>query len=350
MQMTYNVPVGRAGTSLLDRLVRTRTFVPVSPVPPGCHGRAYRMPGSIQILSLWQVEVGGLTVPADVYRLPSAAVEALGPGSPALNPAGLSHLECRMSRGEVRGWWSQVVGLVQAAGDPPALSLPTGLLQTACWHPEATVWTRSAGHWTLTLTFDVATCWLPGPHDRIVGLDVGVDPLAVLSGSGQHLAVPGVRVPPAGRVLDDLPAGVAAAARRLSRAAVYGVARSRWEGLFAALIPLASVVAVERLDPRSLQDRFRRQCADLAIQDALLSWLPQLACEAGLRLIRVEPSLTSLTCARCLRHGTRQGRVLHCPVHGPVDSHLNAADLVAVLGTAEEVRQHQARAAARRGH
>jgi hypothetical protein len=130
---------------------------------------------------------------------------------------------------------------------------------------------------------------------------------------------------------------------------VYAVARRRWEALMGAVLPQASVVAVERLDARALQRRFRWQCTDLGIQDALLAWWPQLAHEAAVRLVRVDPALTSVTCAQCVRPGARKGAILTCPVHGDMDAHGNAAELIAILGTAQIMGERQAEAARRRG-
>lgn len=347
MQMTYRVPVWGNGPQALESLIPQGGLIPLhNPAGP-----IYQASGPIALQDLCTLLVQGVPVTADVYRLPTAPLRALLTASPDAQLYDITRLAWQLdhARGPVRDWWPQVLAVVRE-GPATGRPLPTGPLdQAAQWRPEDTRFHRQGTRWMVTLAFDVQTHWGPRGLDGVVGIDVGSAPLATARGGGLRLTLPGVWSPDGDMDARRVPEDLRAAARHVSRTAVYAVARRRWESLIGAVLPQASVVAVERLDARSLQRRFKWQCLDLGIQDALLAWWPQLAHASGVRLVRVDPALTSLTCARCVRPGTREGAILTCPVHGDLDVHGNAAEVIAILGAAKILGERQAQAARRRG-
>lgn len=347
MRMSYNVPVWGPGTERLDALVTLGWLTPVADLPPGCTGQGYRVAGQLPLglADLWTLSLGGVLITADVYRLPSSALQALLRDSEA-QLYDTATLEAQLEAGPVRGWWPQVLAVARSGPASGQTMQGSALVQAATWLPDQTRLTRGSRGWTVTLAFDVVTALPAGQHDQVFGVDVGVSPLATVRAPGLDLTVPGVWVPNTNP--SDPPHEIGFAMRQISRTVVYGVARRRWETLFASVLPQASVVGVERLDGQILRARFRQLCTDVAIQDALLAWWPQVAREAGVRLIRVDPALTSVTCSRCLEYGERQQARLTCPKHGVLNAHGDAAELIRILAIAQVLQERQAQAAARR--
>lgn len=349
MRMAFNVPAWGYANERLDALAVLKRLIPVRDLPTGCRGQSYRPAVRLAALTPWSLEVDGAAVTVDLYRLPSSALQSLLSASEHARVFDTTVLETQLEAGAVQGWWPQVLDVVHSGAATHHTIQSGPLEQTVQWMPDETRLTRSAAGWTLTFAYEIQTFWRSGPRDQVVGVDVGVSPLATVRAPGLALSVPGVWIPHPDQAESKLSRNMAFTVRQVSRSVVYGVARRRWEGLIGAVIPHASVVGVEDLERSTLKSNFRRLCTDVAIQDALMAWWPQLAREAGVQLVRVDPALTSRTCSQCARWGDRSGAQLTCEQHGPLNVHEEAAELIRILAIAKVLSGRQAQAAARRG-
>lgn len=347
MLTTYNLPVLGHPTAHMQHLIQAGTLRPTADLPPGCRGSAY----TLQKQDAWQAiddfgaEIGGVLLQVNLFRLPSAAYQALLHDSPRFRQHDVAALAQALRADDIdcHAWWAHLIEVVRSGPRPTQGSphVKSRLLQHALWLPGRTVFSKTSGEgWTVTLAFEMDT-QLPddAPRDTAIGIDVGIRPLAACAGQ-QPLALYSTKLlRPNDHLLeaafrDDRSRHLA---RRLHHLLIYGEARRQWESLLADQLPRASVVCVERLTLSNMQSRFRWASSELGIADFLLSWLPQVCYEVGVPVVRVDPAFTSLRCARCYRWGERlnHGAVFLCPVHGPVDAHTNAAQNIRCLGLAD---------------
>lgn len=346
MLATYNLPVLGHPTAHMQRLIRVGALRPAPEPPSGCRGPAYtlRTPDDWQVIDDFGAELAGSLLQVNLFRLPTAAYRALLSASPRVRQHDVVALAQALRAGDLdrRAWWTHLFEAVRAGPRPTRGSAhaQSPLLQHAVWLPDRTMFSSTqGGGWTVTLAFEMHTQLSDhAPRDTALGIDVGIQPLAACAGH-EHLALYATTLlRPSDRRLETAFRDERSRhlARRLHHLLIYGEARRQWETLMADQLPRASVVCVEQLTLPDMQARFRWASTELGIADFLLSWLPQTCYEVGVPVVRVDPAYTSLRCARCYRWGDRPGHgdVFVCPVHGPVNAHTNAAQVIQRLGLA----------------
>lgn len=345
MLTTYNLPMLGNPQAHLQHLIHTGTLRSVPKTPSGCTGASY----ALQVADGWQAvdafgaELGGVLIQTNLFRLPTAAFQALVSSSARFRQHDLRALSQALQAGHVdrTSWWTH---LAETVSRGPHLTQATGhlsspLLQQARWIPEETVFSITPqGRWMTTLAFEVQT-HLPGSvRETAIGIDVGLQPLAACAGHASEASYPTTILRASEHRLESMfkDQRFRHLARRLHHLLIYSEARRQWERLLAEQLPHASVVCVERLSLPEMQAQFRWASTELGIADFLLSWLPQHCREMGIPLVRVQAAFTSRLCAKCFQRGQRPGHgdVFTCPVHGDMNAHVNAAQVIRSVGLA----------------
>ena len=145
------------------------------------------------------------------------------------------------------------------------------------------------------------------PEGRdVVGVDIGLNPLATAAWGQQH-AVTWRLAEPA------VPAGESAEVRALAEILTYAAARAALEDLMVQVLPQAGTLVLETIGYARFRGDFTVAARRRAVADWHQSWGPQRAYARGIRVVRVPAAFTSQTCSQCRVYtlGTRQGADVH---------------------------------------
>lgn len=356
MNHTYNIKlIGQNLNTQLPELIEKRTLIhdPHSPPISGCAGAdiyRLRFPEDLTIADDFGVAIAGKLLQANLFRLPSWASNALLEGGEIASYEAthdlISALLRPMTAEEKRLWIAQLQATVKRGRMTGTVhhSAYTQGGGSARWVRGATKVCAAperaqtgAGTWTLSLSFDRDES-PTGLGERVgaMGLDVGRDPLVVTASADALWRTDGIE---SVRLSEDELRQMmgnkrdAHLAKRLHHLAHTVAAKHRYEAALEQL-KQASSISVEALNMGGMTPGFQQVAHALALQDFMLAWLPQMAHQHHIPLVRVDPYLSSQTCHRCLQRGTRSqdNRTFVCRTHGAMDADENAAHVIRQLG------------------
>lgn len=362
MLHTYNIRLLSSAAAQLEPLIHRGLLIPsrTSDISGCKSSQSYHLaePDYLKVVDDFGIELGGKLVQVNLFRLPTWAYRTLlqQAGGIAQYPGVellISDL-CHPMSPHVRGQWTDLLCTLVQDGrihstEPYSACGPSDC--TGDWLVEATQLCRTSTpdgvYWTLVLAFKKREqpSWDFGDRVGAIGLDVGADPLVVGAGEETSFEVPGISwVPLTEQELRDRlrDSRQAHLAKRLHHLAHTAAARRGYEVALNHLTK-ATVISVEDLSLEGMTPWFRGAAYQLALQDFLQSWLPQLSYEHGIPLIRVDPAYTSRVCHRCHRKGVRSpdGRHFTCSVHGSMNAHRNAAQVVRQAGVGQALSRLQ---------
>ncbi|WP_175607516.1 zinc ribbon domain-containing protein [Deinococcus marmoris] len=274
-----------------------------------------------------ELQMGNLTVTGELYRLPegeysSIITASLGvyrqyPGVQQL----LTALLTPMTSTAETIWWQDVrMAVAQGRQLASGVDLTDERWTPTAWRRDLTRLIELGDHWFLILYFAQPPHHL-GPRGRaVVGVDIGLRPLATAAWGQQHEVTWGLATP-------ALPVGESAEVRALAQILNYAAARAALEAFTVLVLADAGTLVLEQLDYRGFKSNFSAVSRRRAVADWHQTWARQRAHARGIEVERVPAAYTSQTCSQCQgsTRGTRQGREFTC-LHGHVmDAHINAA-------------------------
>ncbi|WP_075831138.1 zinc ribbon domain-containing protein [Deinococcus marmoris] len=188
------------------------------------------------------------------------------------------------------------------------------------WLRDRTRLIGLAGDWFIVLYFAQPDRRTVPEGRAVVGLDIGLSPLATAAAGQQQLATWPVAEP-------TVPAGEWAEVRALAETLSYAAARAALEDLMVHVLPQAGTLVMEQIDYVKFRGDFTATARRRAVADFHQSWMPQRAHARGITVMRVSPAFTSQICSQCRAHtlGTRQGPTFTCPQGHILNAHFNAA-------------------------
>ncbi|SMB94193.1 zinc ribbon domain-containing protein [Deinococcus hopiensis] len=273
------------------------------------------------------LQLGDLQLEAECYRLPEQEYVTLltdsrgnyrqYPGAHQL----LTALLAPMTPDAEAAWWERVhMAVAQGRQPTTAVDLVDDAWTPTAWLRDRTRLIQQGQEWFLILYFAQPPRWRRPEGRGVVGIDVGLRPLASAAVGQAHAWTFEVHWP---TVADDAPAEVQTFAQILD----YAAARAALEMFTVPLLASASVLVLEDLNYAQFQSNFPDVARRRAVSDWHQSWVRQRAYARRIRIEEVPAFNTSVTCSQCRGYvrGTRQGRMFSCPHGHSSDAHLNAA-------------------------
>lgn len=310
-------------------------------------------PGTdLQILDAGHLQIAGVTLRADLFRLPAHAWAALVRQSPQFRTAPRLDDVLALARtpgadvGQVHAALEWVAGRDLQPTQTAPLITPDFPLN-AEWLPASTLihCTRS-GDFFLTLAFRTI-CPRPqkGPVRRRTTLDLGLNPITTLLPEGGEVQV----FRPKPLTLPDR-SSLTPGAQAVYDQVVYGSGRLDAERVIVFLLTHAAEVIAEKLRLKDLQRSFVLRARDNALLDHHHAALPQALNAARIPFSRLPAGYTSTECPRqTCRHispDNRRGDRFECRRCGyTADSHVVAC--LNLLQRHDRKKARQARGGAR---
>lgn len=295
------------------------------------HGQVYRPAGQLltdqHLVHDRKLRLGALVIPGEFYRLPEQEYTAIITASlgvyrqyPGVSPL-LTALLAPMTPADEMTW---LAGVRTAVMHGRQLATGTDMVDDI-WTPTAWLRDRTrlielGGEWFVVLyVAQPPRRAVPEGRD-VVGVDIGLNPLATAAWGQQHTSTWSVAQP-------AVPAGELAEVRALAEILTYAAARAALEDLMVQVLPQAGTLVLETIGYAQFWGDFTASARGRAVADWHQSWVPQRAYARGIRVVRVPAAYTSQTCSACQTHtvGTRQGPTFTCPQGHVLNAHVNAA-------------------------
>ncbi|WP_158263867.1 zinc ribbon domain-containing protein [Deinococcus arcticus] len=277
------------------------------------------------------VRIGGELIHAQLSCLPTIAYRALVTGAPGFTQYnGIQELYQRVRLGQIseRTLPTELERIVRQGRRPdpvPRMVTRPRTLQSRWLAQEVYLFKTQAGDWFLSLSFRTPVQPLaPNPSRRPFGLDLGLDPVTVISDGRTDQFF----------TLTDLPFlrrdALSPDARALYDQLTYASGRKDLDQVIGVLLREASAVYAEKLSHRGMSCGFIHGGRRRAVHDYHFSWLPQHANAVRLPFRRPGAAWSSQTCSVCgeRRQCSRKGDRFVClaaSCQSSMDAHANAA-------------------------
>lgn len=345
----FNIRVQHDANNTLNELINQRKLIPVAERIEGVSGQVYALTDSQPLVqSHFACQIAGRTIHANLYALPPEEYAGLLRASPDFTHRSsvaplIPALLRPMTGGEKEAWLRQLVTILRtpANNDLTPHLLLSQPVTPAQWQAEKTRLVRQDAGWFMCLFFEPPTVQVAhGVQRSAAGVDIGLNTLAVAAyRTGLvHRAsgVTDVCLPP--ELLHSLCSNDLTMQAELKRHVLllqHAAARLEFNQLLGTLLASASVVYVEDLKYKEVNDAFKRRSRELGIRDFLMSWLPKRLTAQGIPWQRIKPDRTSQYCSLTHRRGERDShdRTRFRNGNGEVvDADLNAALNIMQLG------------------
>lgn len=295
------------------------------------HGKVYRPAGPLlnaqMLVHDRELQLGHLAIAGEFYRLPEGEYTSLITASlgvyrqyPGVSPL-LTALLAPMTPADETSWWQDLrVAVAHGRQLASGADMVDDLWTPTAWLRDRTRLVQCQGEWFLVLYFAQPPRRAVPEGRDVVGVDIGLNPLATAAWGQQHTSTWDLAQP-------AVPADSPAEVRALAEILTYAAARAALEDFMVQVLPQAGTLVLETIGYAQFRGDFTVAARRRAVADWHQSWGPQRAYARGIRVVRVPAAFTSQTCSQCRVYtlGTRQGATFTCPQGHVLNAHINAA-------------------------